>query len=187
MTAISNRHTLVEDQALSAHRMVQKWVSGLKLMKGVTRSLLPLWSLDLVLAAVKKPPFESISSASLKYLTWKPVFLLPIMLTHRTKELHALCYKEPYLAISEVGMVLYPNIDFLLIVNTLFQVTQHIVVPAMYGEVEACLVCVRWALKFCLIPMESLRADDIQLFLPMVGSQRGSPSSSSGFPAGWWR
>ena len=64
--AISNRHALVEDRA---HQMILKWVSGLKLMKGVARLLVHGWNLELILAALKEPPFELISSASLKYLT----------------------------------------------------------------------------------------------------------------------
>ena len=49
--------------------MILKWVSGLKLMKGVARLLVHGWNLELILAALKEPPFELISSASLKYLT----------------------------------------------------------------------------------------------------------------------
>ena len=67
---------------------------------------------------------------------------------------------------SETGVVLYPNIDFLLKVNTLFHVTQPIEVLAMHGEGELGLhfLCVRRALKFYFIKMERA-GDDIQLFL----------------------
>ena len=90
-----------------------KWVSSLKLTKGVARSLVPGWSLDLVLAALKRHTFEPIRLAFLKYLTWKTVFLLAITSARRASELHALCYKEPYLAMSSTDVVLYLNIDFL--------------------------------------------------------------------------
>ena len=39
VTAISNRHAPVEGQALSVDKIVKKWVSGLKLTKGVAKSL----------------------------------------------------------------------------------------------------------------------------------------------------
>ena len=72
-------------------------------------------------------------------------FFLAIMAAHRASELHVLCYKEPYLAMSQAGMELYPNIDFLLKVNIPFHVTQSIEVPAMQGEDEPGLhlLCVR--------------------------------------------
>ena len=59
VTAISNRHALV--------RTMRKWISCLKCTKGVAMSLLPAWSLDLVLVALKKPPFEPIRNTSLNY------------------------------------------------------------------------------------------------------------------------
>ena len=125
----------------------------MKLSKGVARSLLPRWSLDLVLAALKRQPFEPIKLASLKHLTWKTVFLLAITSARRASELHALCYKESYLAMSATGVALYPNIDFLPKVASRFHVTQPIEVPAVHGEVELRLhlLCVRWALKFYLL------------------------------------
>ena len=79
VTAISMKHAPVQGLPLSVEGTVRKWVSGLKLSKGVEWSLLPGLSLDLVLAALKGQPFEPIRLASLKHLTWKTVFLLAIM------------------------------------------------------------------------------------------------------------
>ena len=85
-------------------------------------------------------------------------------------ELHALCYKEPYLAMSAAGVVLYPNIDFLPKVNSRFRVTQLIDVPAMHGEVQLGLhlLCVRRTLKFCLMRTASFRDDDDVQFVPCL-------------------
>ena len=79
-----------------------------------------------------------------------------------------MCYKEPYLAMLVATVVLYPNIEFLPKVNSWFHVTQPIEVPAMHGEVELSLhlLCVRQALKLCLLHTVSFRdGDDILLFL----------------------
>ena len=100
VTSIYKRDAPVHGVPLSAEVTVRKWVSSLKLSNGVARSLLPGWSLDLVLAVLKQQPFESIRLASLKHLTWKMVFMVAIMSAHLVSELHALCYKEPYLAMS---------------------------------------------------------------------------------------
>ena len=69
VTAISNRHALVQGQPLSADETMKKWVSGLKLTKGIASSLVPVWIFDLVLAALKQQPFEPIRNASLNHLT----------------------------------------------------------------------------------------------------------------------
>ena len=105
VTAISNRHALVDGQALSADKTVRKCVSSLKLTNDVPRSLVPVWNLDLVLAALKRQPFEPITSASLKHLTWNTVFLSAIMSMHSASELHALCYKELYLSMPVAEVV----------------------------------------------------------------------------------
>ena len=63
------------------------------------------------------------------------MFLLAIMSARRASELHALCYKEPYLAMSSTCVVLYLNIDYMPKVTSWFHVTQPLEVPAMHGEV----------------------------------------------------
>ena len=132
-----------------------------------------------MLAAVKLQPFEPIRLASLKHLTWKTVFFLGITSAHSASELHALRYKEPYLAMSATGVALYPNIDFLPTVSSQLHVTQSIEMPAMHGEVEPglCLLCVRRALKFYLLQTASFCGDNIQLFLAYSGATRGKPIS----------
>ena len=88
-----------------------------------------------------------------------------------------------------MGVVLYPNIDFLPKVASQFHVTQPIEVLAMNGEEPGlCLLYVRWALKFYLVQTASFRDDDdIKLFLAMVGRLKENPCPSSKFSNGWWR
>ena len=66
----------------------------------------PSWCLELILAALIKAPFEPIASSLLKYLTWKTDFLLDITSTATASEMHALCYKPPYIRFSNAGMML---------------------------------------------------------------------------------
>ena len=135
---------------LSAEGTVRKWVSGLKLARDVAGCLLPGWSLVLVLAVLKRQPLEPIKLASLKHLMWKTVFLLAFTSVRRVSELHALCYRVPYLAMLVTGVVLYPKVDCLPMVASQFHVTQPSEVPARHGEEEPglCLLCVRRARKF---------------------------------------
>ena len=50
----------------------------------------PQWDLILVLRMLKSSPFEPISSASLKWVTWKTAFLLLLAMGGRRGEVHAL-------------------------------------------------------------------------------------------------
>ena len=70
VVAISNRHIPVEGQALITGKTVKKWVSSLKLTKGVARSLVTEWNVRLDAGCFK------VRNTSLKHLTWKTVFLL---------------------------------------------------------------------------------------------------------------
>ena len=141
MTAIINRHATVQGQLFSADGTIRKLVSGLKFTMGVERIFDPCVVLRFGAGALKL-------STSLERL-----FLLAIMSAHRASELYALCYKEPYLAMSSTGVVLYLNIDFLPKFSSWFHVTQLIEVLAMHGELQPVLhlLCVRQALKFYLL------------------------------------
>ena len=85
---------------------------------------------------MKQQPFEPIKLTSLKLFMWKTVFLLAITPVRRASELHALCYKEPYLAMLVTSVVLYSNVDCLPRVASQFHVTQLSEVLAWHGEEE---------------------------------------------------
>ena len=50
---------------------------------------IPTWNLSFVLHQLKQPPFEPLEEASLKYATWKTVFLLALASGKRRSEIHA--------------------------------------------------------------------------------------------------
>ena len=50
---------------------------------------IPTWDLSLVLLSLTKPPFEPLSEATLKWLTYKTVFLLALASGKRRSEIHA--------------------------------------------------------------------------------------------------
>ena len=52
-----------------------------------TTKLLPEWELPLVLDLLKRPPFEPLSLAPLKYLTWKSLFLVAITTFRRASDI----------------------------------------------------------------------------------------------------
>ena len=60
-----------------------------ELEKNVFRSLTPKWDLSCSLWSLTKAPYEPLASASLKFLTFKTVFLLAFAKACRRSELHA--------------------------------------------------------------------------------------------------
>ena len=70
---------------------------------------IPSWNLSLVLHQLTKAPFEPLRKASLKYLTFKTVFLLALGSGKRRSEIHAWLYKK---------VLTYKNLIYLL--NFLF-------------------------------------------------------------------
>jgi len=181
VTAISNRHEPIDGQPLSSVTMVRNWIAGLAKTQGISRVLIPAWDLQIVLTALKKFPFEPLKTASFKHLTWKTVFLLAITSARRASELHALCFTEPYIVMSDPEVLLWPNIEFLPKVNTAFHASQPIRVPSMHASVDPGLrlLCVRRTLKYYLERSRPLRKDagSIQLFIAYGKKDLGNPIS----------
>ena len=55
---------------------------------------IPTWNLSLVLHQLTQPPFEPLRKASLKYLTFKTVFLLALGSGKRRSEIHAWVHRN---------------------------------------------------------------------------------------------
>lgn len=65
-------------------------IRGFGLSRPRTRQLAPHWNLAFVLNSLTKAPYEPLSSASLKFLTLKTVFLVTLASGRRRSEVHAL-------------------------------------------------------------------------------------------------
>ena len=93
-TAISKTllpHTgvnLGDDQDLSA------LLNNFKVERSRPRNVIPEWDLSLVLNRLASAPFEPLSTAPLKFLTWKVVFLLALASGRRRGEIHALDFSK---------------------------------------------------------------------------------------------
>ena len=74
---------------------------------------LPSWNLVLVLEMLCKPPFEPLTTASFKHLTFKCVFLTALACSCRISELHAIAFDK--LSHDKQWKVVYlePRADFL--------------------------------------------------------------------------
>ena len=74
---------------------------------------IPSWNLSLVLHQLTKPPFEPIKEASLKYLTFKTVFLLALGSGKRRSEIHAWQNRNIRHQSDWSKVSLYPSPSFL--------------------------------------------------------------------------
>ena len=138
------------------------------------------WYLELVLAALTKALFEPIETCRLKYLTWKTAFLLAITSGHRASEMHALCYKSPYLRFSSAGVTLFMRLGFLPKVYTNANVSRPIFVPGMHNQTDVAVLklCVRRALNEYVRCTSDFRHDGtVQLFVTYGRQVKGKPIS----------
>ena len=115
VTAISVRHDPIGD---IPHATVVLCVKGLLHYKHMCKVLVPPWNLEVVLHALKKSPFESVSDSSNKQLTWKAVFLVAITFARRAGKLYALHHDPPCISFNAEEVTLYPDVAFLPKVNT---------------------------------------------------------------------
>ena len=84
----------------------------IRLLKGVFNTrppeirLVPEWDLKQVLDSLCEAPFEPMLKASLKYITWKSVFLTAISTFRRCSDIQALRTDEGFMSILPEGIVL---------------------------------------------------------------------------------
>lgn len=82
----------------------------IRLLKGVFNSrppkvkLLPEWDLQLVLNMLQNKPFEPLSQASLKLITYKTVFLMAICTFRRCSDLQSLKLGEGSVCVQKKGI-----------------------------------------------------------------------------------
>ncbi|XP_045545921.1 uncharacterized protein [Salmo salar] len=112
LAAISTRHVGWMDMPVGHYPLVSRFMKGVRrLCPSRTRSMAN-WDLDVVLAALAKPPFEPLESASLKHLSMKVGFLVAITSMKRVGELHAFSVSSTRWT-PVGGVSLRPNSSFL--------------------------------------------------------------------------
>ena len=92
---ITGYRTAIADALGSQGEFISKSLELNRLIASFTRDRpkpnrsIPTWDLSLVLLRLTKPPFEPLSEAPLKWLTYKTVFLLALASGKRRSEIHA--------------------------------------------------------------------------------------------------
>ena len=96
------------------------------------RVIVPSWSLDIVLSALKQPPYYPLDAISLKHLTLRTVFLLAIASARRVSELHAL--RLNLLTWKPAEVIAYVDPAFLPKVHTNWHCNRPIAFPALAAK-----------------------------------------------------
>lgn len=183
ITAISDRHCRVKvgrkKYRISMLPSIQTWVKGLAQIKPIPRILVPSWNLEVVLSALKKPPYYPLRQISLKHLTLRTVFLIALTSARRASEIHALrCDSLVWGATSVTAFV---DMTFLPKVATQWHCNQPIELPAMAQEADGELrkLCVKATLTAYMNATKVVRAATgaSQLFLCYGKQKQGQPVS----------
>ena len=173
----------IEGASIGNHPMVKTWVKGSKALNPRIRTLMPAWSLPVILSALREQPYEPMAKADLKHLTLKTTFLLAITSARRISELQALCMAEPFLIINPASAFLRVNNAFLPKVPSDLALNADIELQAFYPnphtgvEKEQRKNCPIRALNYYLAATKLIRKENLNLFVNFTDKAQGSPAS----------
>ena len=162
--------------------ILSELIRSFELSRPVSHSLSPKWDLSCVLWSLTKEPYEPMTSADLKFLTWKTVFLLTLASAKRRSEIHALSVDDNHLRFNADDSVTLTCEPGFLAKNQLPSVASSpFTIPSLSqtcGNADADrLLCPIRALKFYLQRVKAKRLGRKRLFLPLIG--RGNISAAS--------
>ena len=93
---------------LSSHFVLHDFLRSFRLKRPLPSSRVPLWNLLLVLCFLRGPPFEPLSSCSLRDLTQKVLFLVSLATARRVVELQAVS-RDVSLSGSDLYLSYFPE------------------------------------------------------------------------------
>lgn len=158
-------------------------IRSLELEKPKVSSPVPKWNLPLVLEVLSKHPFEPLDSCSLKFLTFKTVFLIALASGRRRSEIHAFSSDEAAVSFtsdeSAVELHTYPGF---LAKNQLPSVAPTaVVIPALpLGDDSSIMtLCPVRVLKVYLRRVALFRRGRRRLFISFRPSFKGEVRAST--------
>ena len=185
ITAISARHCKVRSpghrrkRRLSKHSALKTWLRGLEQSTHEPVVRVPPWDLELVLSALKRPPYYPLNQASLKHLTWRTVFLVALTSARRASEVHAL--RADTVQFTRSAVTVFTDDEFLPKVATRWHRNRPIELPVMHRSVDGELrkLCVKDCLEAYLASTRVSRAatEVSQLFLCYGANKLGQAVS----------
>jgi len=181
--AIALFHRQFPLEKLSRHEWVKAFIKGAKRLCPKQTDILPAWSLQWVLQALRGAPFEPWSPESLHLLSWKVAFLLAVTTAKRLGELQALSSHKKFTILSEQGVRLRLNPSFIPKVNKVeYRELETLLVPfcppRRGAETHSThyRICPVRAIRLYLQATADFRRTD-QLFVCYSGPRRGYAAS----------
>ncbi len=166
--AISIIHEGHEGTSLGQNRDLRDLIVGMSQLRPIKKSLLPNWSLPLVLNRLIKEPFEPLQSADLKFVTLKTAFLIAVASGRRVSEIHALSVDSTHLRWEKAGVRMRTNPHFMAKNESLRNPGKDIFLAkfdTFTSVKEDKLLCPCRALKIYLKKVAPIRESHSQLFL----------------------
>ena len=153
-SAIASCHKGFQDgSSISGSSVLTNLCRSFFLKRPPVKTLLPAWSLPVVLWALSGAPFEPLHKASLHCLAIKTAFLVAIASGHRVSTLHALSVEPGHIRWEPAGVRLVPRPGFIAKNQSPSSQSVEIFLPSMssFSSVEADKVwCPVRALKWYL-------------------------------------
>ena len=178
---ITGYTTAIADALGSQGELISKSLELNRLIVSFTRDRpkpnrsIPTWDLSLVLLGLTKPPFEPLSEAPLKWLTYKTVFLLALASGKRRSEIHAWTHSSVSSRRNWSEVTVSPSPAFLAknqLASDGPDSIKPVVIPALTTMLDSSLVedkslCPVRALKVYLDKTKSMRKGKALLFVSL--------------------
>ena len=172
-TAIAAIHSGFPDgSTVSTAKPLELLLRGMYLQRPTTRVLAPPWSMNVVLRALARAPFEPIQNCPLFELSIKTAFLLAAASGRRRGAIHALSLKDGHIRFEETGVRLLPDPSFIAKNQTLNFLPDSIFLPRLSqfsGSRDDDVWCPVRCLKHYIKKTQSIRGACSSLF---ISSQR---------------
>ena len=177
---ITGYRTAIADALGSQGEFISKSLELNRLIASFTRDRpkpnrsIPTWDLSLVLLGLTKPPFEPLSEAPLKWLTYKTVFLLALA-SGKRREIHAWTHSSVSSRRNWSEVTVSPSPAFLAknqLASDGPDSIKPVVIPALTTMLDSSLVedkslCPVRALKVYLEKTKSMRKGKALLFVSL--------------------
>ena len=178
---ITDYRTAIADALGSQGEFISKSLELNRLIASFTRDRpkpnrsIPTWDLSLVFLGLTKPPFEPLSEAPLKWLTYKTVFLLALASGKRRSEIHAWTHSSVSSRRNWSEVTVSPSPAFLAknqLASDGPDSIKPVVIPALTIMLDSSLVedkslCPVRALKVYLEKTKSMRKGKALLFVSL--------------------
>ncbi|MGH0171934.1 UNVERIFIED_CONTAM: hypothetical protein FKN15_074097 [Acipenser sinensis] len=173
LVAISACHATVDSMSPGVHFLATRFLRCAQRLRPPRRTVLPKWSLNIVLEALTKSSFEPLHAIELKYLSLKTAFLLAITSAKQISELQALSVHSSCVRMCEDGsrVSLRTKPAFLPKVITAFHINQSVELESFHpppfastADERLTFLCPVRALRCYVHRTRALRQSD-QLFI----------------------